>query len=46
MFSWWLIPSIVGLALMVMSLIGSELDFGLNFGSDLSGHAVDRKSVV
>lgn len=40
MFSWWLIPSIVGLALMVMSLIGSELDFGLNFGSDLSGHAV------
>lgn len=40
MFSWWLIPSIVGLALMVMSLVGSELDFGLNFGSDLSGHAV------
>ena len=24
----------------MMSLIGSELDFGLNFGSDLSGHAV------
>lgn len=40
MFSWWLIPSIIGLALMVMSLVGSELDFGLNFGSDLSGHAV------
>lgn len=40
MFSWWLIPSIVGLALMMMSLVGSELDFGLNFGSDLSGHAV------
>ena len=35
-----MIPSIVGLALMVMSLVGSELDFGLNFGSDLSGHAV------
>lgn len=24
----------------MMSLVGSELDFGLNFGSDLSGHAV------
>lgn len=40
MFSWWLIPSIIGLVLMMMSLIGSELDFGLNFGSDLSSHAV------
>ena len=40
MFSWWLIPSIIGLALMVMSFIGSELDFGLDFGSDLSSHAV------
>lgn len=40
MFSWWLIPSIIGLALMVMSLVGSELDFGFNFGSDLSSHAV------
>lgn len=40
MFSWWLIPSIIGLALMVISLIGSELDFGLDLGGDLSTHAV------
>ena len=36
----WLMPAIIGLVLMCLSILGSDLSFDLNFGSDLSGHAM------
>lgn len=36
----WLTPAIIGLVLMCLSILGSDLSFDLNFGSDLSGHAM------